>query len=271
MADQSSYSTLASFLGDPAFPKLAIEFPRGGKIRLYQDLYMRYSRLALSHEQDRPVAIAGLEKRLIHSFGVHGGFGVLDDDTPGLLRRSLLWCRASDVGSLERINFQDNGRQKVHHGVPSPPTWSWMAYHGGIEYLDLPFDEVEWENDDILSPWTSSQPGTWYSSDPGRHTTGLSVIVREFDLEATAKPDSRLVYDIPTTASGLRMEAKCVILGKMKGADQSEKNRLHYVMLVSPTFPQVSRAGLAYKRVGVGCMPGHLIHVDEAGELARVF
>lgn len=242
---------------------------------------MRYSRLALSHEQDRPMAIAGLERRLIHSLNVHGGFGVLDNDSPGgvldddslgLLRRSLLWCRASDVASLQRINFQDNGRQKVHHSVPPPPTWSWMAYRGGIEYLDLPFDGVEWEKDEILSPWTNSQPGTWYSSDPGRHVTGLSVIARDFDVEATPKPDSRLVYDIPTTASGLRLDEKCVILGRMKGTGQPKKDMLgHYVMLISPQSPHVSRAGLAYKRVGVGYMPEHLIHLGEVGELARVY
>lgn len=249
-----------------------MESSRGGKIRLYQDLYMRYSRLALSHQQDRPIAIAGLEKRLIQSFGVHGGFGVLDDNSPGLLRRSLLWCRSSEEASLERISFQDNGRQQAVHGLPPPPSWSWMAYRGAIDYLDLPFDKVEWEEHDILSPWSSSEPGTWYSSGSGRGATGLSVNVRAFESTAKERRDSRLVYDITgTKAGGPLRESKCVILGRVKNPGQPVRERLHYVMLVSPSTPQARRGELVYERDGVGYMPGHLIYIDQPAELARVF
>lgn len=231
---------------------------------------MRYSRLALSHQWDRPIAIAGLEKRLIQSFaGVHGGFGVLDDDNPGLLRRSLLWCRGSDEASLEKIDFQVSVPRHSEHRVPPPPTWSWMAYRGGIEYMNLPFDQVKWEENDILSPWSSSPAGTWYSSDSGGAVTGLSVIVRGFDREAVTNPNSALFFDIPADSGGLRPEANCVILGRMKSQKLPEHERLHYVMLVSPWTTQVSRRGLIYRRVGVGYMPGHLIR-DAPVILARV-
>lgn len=270
-ANQRLDSTLASFLGDPSFPKVAMESSRGGKIRLYQDLYMRYSRLALSHPQDRPIAIAGLEKRLIQSFEVYGGFGVLDDSTPGLLRRSLLWCRGADEAGLEEISFPASGRQQAVHDVPPPPSWSWMAYRGGIDYLDLPFDEVEWEEYDILSPWSSSSPGTWYSSDSGRGATGLSVNVRAFDPAARSRSDSRLVYDMATKPEGPLWLEKCVILGRVKNPGQPARERLHYVMIVSPATSLARRRGPVYKRSGVGYMPGHLIDTDQPAELARVF
>lgn len=253
---KTSSSTLASFLGDPAFPKVALESSRGGKILLYQDLYKRYSRLKLSHQVDRPIAIAGLEKRLIHSFKVHGGFGVLDDDKPGLLRRSLLWCRGEDK-FLERIDFGANQQQHVAHEVPPPPSWSWMAYRGAIEYLSPPFNEVEWESEDILSPWANAEAGTWmYSGDSRQQRTGLSVNVRAFKAaEAATRADSKLIFDSEVDSSGSGPSLKCVIMGRMKGSHQNGQSRIHYIMLVRPTcFGK-------YERIGVGYLPGDLIEL----------
>lgn len=265
------HSTLASFLGDPAFPKVAIDSSRGGKIRLYQDLYSRYSRLGLSHQQDRPIAIAGLEKRLIESFDVHGAFGVLDDGKHGLLRRSLLWCRGSDQPTLERLDFHQNERQQTPHRAPHPPSWSWMAYKGGIDYLDLPFDSVDWEEHDILSPWQSYQPGTRYSSDGGARTVPrLSVIARRFDIENVQRKGSMLIYDTPSGSVGPPPGLKCVILGKMKKSLRPEHERLHYVMLVSPRVSTGGYDKMAYERVGVGYMPGYLIHVDGPAPMEMV-
>lgn len=232
---------------------------------------MRYSRLGLSHQEDRPIAIAGLEKRLIQSFGVHGGYGVLDDDTSGLLRRSLLWCRGSDQASLERINFQSVEQQRIVHGVPPPPSWSWMAYQGGINYLKLPFDQVEWENHDILSPWSSAPKGTWYSSDSGRGSPALSVNVRAFKSEAAARSDSLFIYDNPAKASDFVTGLGCVILGRTKSQAHIQQARTHYVMLVIPMGSGVGQRGLRYERVGVGEMPGYLIELQEPAILARLY
>lgn len=230
---------------------------------------MLYSRLAFSHQKDRPIAIAGLEKRLIQSFGVHGGFGVLDDDGPGLLRRSLLWCRGSDEASLDRISFGGSDRAQVTHEVPPPPSWSWMAYQGGIDYLNLPFGKVEWDQVDILSPWTSSQPGTWYSSDPGSALTGLSVLVRDFESGDVVRSNERIIYDTPKS-SGSWPGLKCVVLGRTLNPEQDVRDSTHYVLLVKSKLPQVGRGGPFYERAGVGYMPGHRIQLDEPGMLARV-
>lgn len=262
-------STLASFLGDPVFPKIAIESSRGGKIRLYQDLYMLYSRLAFSYDHDRPIAIAGLEKRLVQSFGVYGGFGVLDDGRPGLLQRSLLWCRGSEEASLEKIRFDGHDQLQVTHETPPPPSWSWMAYKGGIEYLNLPFGEVDWEEIDILSPWSTSLPGTWYSSDPDTGPTGLSVIARKFEFGDNERVDERLIYDTPElTGSGSGL--KCVVLGRTKNSGQEVRDSTHYVLLVRPKVPQVNRGGPFYERAGVGYMPGNRIRLGQRGVLAKV-
>src|SRR5438477_11418672 len=113
-------SRKASFLGDSDFPRSVDSFVKGMKIDLYQDLYERFSNLQLSFPEDRPVAIKGLETRLIRTFGTTGGFGIFDI----YLHRCLLWQRSGDT--LRRIPSFRGGQV---------PSWSWMAYTGGIRYL----------------------------------------------------------------------------------------------------------------------------------------
>ncbi|KAG6359198.1 hypothetical protein INS49_012718 [Diaporthe citri] len=227
------------------FPEVAMRFNRGGKIRLFQDLYSNYSRLGLSHDADRPVAIAGIEKRLISSLEVRGGFGVLDDGNRGLLWRSLLWQRARDAPSgLKRIEFEL--LKGVAVAIIPPPSWSWMTYKGAIDYMDLPFNEVDWEEKDIWSRWSRGTGNSWsYSGD-----------------FLTAN----IVLDDPDRTDELESFLKCVVLGRLKGQEkESSDARTHYVLLVTPVSPQGQDLSLIYNRVGVGYMPGGLIDFSEQG------
>lgn len=245
---------------------------RGGKIRLYQDLYAQYSHLEFSHYEDRPVAIAGLEKRLISSLGLRGGFGMLDDTNPGLLRRSLLWHRAKDQEDLYLINFSgtdDQASKRV-----APPTWSWMAYRGAIQYLDPPFDQVDWETKDIISPWAKNTLGTWsYSRDISIEPRSLRVIVRDFDPATTAAAGadgaSTIILDAPSLTPLSGVMSKCVILGRLKDeSGESAGDRRHFVMLVKPAD---SASPDKYLRAGVGFMPGRFIHFERTGAVAHVW
>ncbi|KAK0713433.1 heterokaryon incompatibility protein-domain-containing protein [Lasiosphaeria miniovina] len=132
---------LASFLGNPHFPsKLSSNLTdRGEKIRFYEDIYKRYSRLDLSRITDRAVAIAGLERRMLTDLNARGGFGIFDDGR-SLLPRTLLWRRGEGDAAAA------NRRAR-------PPSWSWAAYDGVIDFLTLPLGEVDWREDQIYSPW----------------------------------------------------------------------------------------------------------------------
>lgn len=233
----------------------------GGKIRLFQDLYSKYSRLELSHDTDRPVAIAGIEKQLISSFDVRGGFGILDDGGSGLLWRSLLWKRAQDASSgLKRIEFEL--LQGVAVAIIPPPSWSWMAYKGAIDYLGLPFEKVDWEENDIYSRWSRGAGKSWsYSGDYLTCPLELTVHGRSFDLqEARTSGSASIVLDDPDRADNLEPFLKCVILGRSKGqAEESRDARTHYLLLVTPTTTQDGGSSPDYNRVGVGYMPGALI------------
>lgn len=243
-----------------------MEYSRGNKISLCQSLYKYYSRLKVNIPRDRSRAISGLERRLIHSFGVHGGFGVLEEEKdPAWLRRTLLWRRGEDVASLARIDFE----QDHEYGILNPPTWSWMAYHGGIDYMDPPSDAIEWDVNDVISPW---QTGTRHSNYPvssGIDSIYLSVIarnLRQFDSSS----DAHLIFDDPVHTDRSPEKVRCVVLGRLKDQGKAEEDGVHFVMLVDPRTPETSNKSFRYKRVGVGCMPKYYIDLDGPGTIVKV-
>ncbi|WAO91722.1 Protein kinase domain-containing protein [Fusarium falciforme] len=202
-------NTKAAFLGDPNFPDLAIKSSKGTKIRFYEELYEGYSRLDLTKAYDRPIAIAGLEQRLVNAFETHGGYGVFQGEFFG---RSLLWVRdARFTDKLKKIDFPSSQKYAV-------PTWSWMAYQGAITFMNLPFDEVDWEEgrDAIKSPWTwsdsSSSSTTWHT---GNSNENIDLTAYARDLVSPGSAEKGIVYDQGRT--GLTDgRLRCVVVGKEK-------------------------------------------------------
>jgi len=233
----------ASFLGDANFPHSVDDYVKGKKIKLWQGLYEQYSNLALSFKVDRPVAIRGLEKRLIFTLATVGGYGVFD-----LFRhRSLLWQRSGD--KLARISFPE-GR---HDYIPS---WSWMAYDGGIKYMDVPFGKVTW-NEDISSPFKA---GNLDSGAEGRLPLDIEAPICGLHEDA----NRHLILDEP--GRNFTRPLKCVIIGSNQHSEQDE-NRLHYVLVVTLIFRDASRI---YERVGVGILNNKQIVQAGLGETVHV-
>jgi hypothetical protein len=251
--DKNDDSKQASFLGDANFPQVAQRDSKGARIRLFQILYQQYSRLGFSVCTDRPVAIAGLETRLINAFDTSGGFGLFER----YLGRSLLWTRATDVPRLAKIPFQPAQSNPV-------PSWSWMAYEGAISFLDPPFGRIEWTVDvEFRSPDYSSggtparttSRGRMSSNRNGRRTE-LRVVARPFGVVATASRAgdflSGIVWDDPT-ASHDHGQLRCVVIGRLASETESETPagpaQKHWVLVVRELG-----AGL-YERVGAGLLP----------------
>jgi hypothetical protein len=241
-------SNLAAFLGDPNFPQIIMEARQGEKILRYQDLYKRYSRLGLSNPYDRPMAIDGLQRRLLRTMKSEGAFGVFDEgETRGLLRRSLLWHRGADTTSLSRIKFPAD---RVISAVPS---WSWMAYTGGIDYLKLDFDGVEWE--DIRSPWSRSADNVAHTEVRGGNIA-LTAVARDYDPNAALKGEALLILDNPGGSE--KPKTECVVLGRQKGPTPLE-GKIHYLLIVTPLTALGRDGGKLYERVGAGYLPGRCI------------
>ncbi|RYP56627.1 hypothetical protein DL769_009897 [Monosporascus sp. CRB-8-3] len=253
------YNNKAAFLGDPNFPRLAMDSSRGGQIYLYQDLYMKYSRLAFSRIDDRAIGIGGLEKRLISAFNTRGGFGVFDDGPGGgLLHGSLLWHRSSTENTLGRIVFSSDRSTSV-------PTWSWMAYKGAIDYLGLPFDGVEWERREVISPWTSP-PDNRQMRRASTHIStsfpALTCIAQDFTLASANSDDYKVIFDIPRKTDGLVM--KCVVMGRSKGMQPAAGQR-HSVLIVSPEASAAYGGERQYERIGAGYMSERYIVAHSPG------
>ncbi|KAK7427792.1 hypothetical protein QQZ08_005730 [Neonectria magnoliae] len=179
----------AGFLGDPNFPDLAMKSSKGTRIRFYEKLYEGYSRLGFTKAYDRPIAIAGLEQRLVNAFDTHGGYGVFQGKFFG---RGLLWIRdASLTAKLKRIDFPSQQKYVV-------PTWSWMAYEGAITFMKVPFDTVDWEEgkNSIRSPWTwsdsSSSSTTWHT---GNSDERIDLAAYARDISDLAAAESEIIYD----------------------------------------------------------------------------
>ncbi|KAF4835116.1 putative protein kinase [Colletotrichum tropicale] len=236
-------NNIAAFLGDPKFPEVAMRSTRGEMIYLYQMFYQQYSKLQFSKVEDRPFAIAGLEKRLLQGFTTRGGYGVFDDGK-GLLHRSLLWCRSLG-GTLGRIKFPVEKKIFV-------PTWSWMAYEGGIDYLDPEWNKTEWEQKDLRSPWSADSPAQ-YTTDKNSMIS-LDATARDFDEAKAVKENITLYFDMPDKADGRTPGLKCVILARPK-TGSTTTDRMCYVLLVAPQFTKRSEGLTVFERVGVGKMP----------------
>lgn len=248
---------LISYLGDPNFPsKLSgTGSNRGEKIRFYEDLYRQYTRLNLTWKKDRPVAIAALEKRLHRDLKSSGGFGVFDDNR-SLLPRSLLWQRGAEVASLAKIEFPDTTRL---------PTWSWMAYDGGIDFLNLPLGQVDWGVSEIKGNWTESHTLDVQRGPRQEQTnkTELSAKTRGFKMGTTGSKEFDIIYNIPDQVSKESTPLKCVLVGKLRNDNVPKEKTTYYVLVV--VQHESSSATEMYERVGVGRMLGEYIDLDNSG------
>ncbi|KAH7395183.1 heterokaryon incompatibility protein-domain-containing protein [Phaeosphaeria sp. MPI-PUGE-AT-0046c] len=262
------HNNMADFLGDPNFPDKAMRVPsRALKIEYFQGLYKQYSRLGFTRWEDRPVAIAGLEKRLQRAFNTKGRYGIFDDgnkDDGSLFHRSLLWRRAwgtddNNAGiPLEVITFPP---EKDFH----VPSWSWMAYKGGIDFTDPPYRSATWETREIIPPWTRGG----YQNPEINEDVAIAAVARDFDLKGRDPDEVKIAYD--TEQGSEKKRVQCVIVARSNDA-RSDMDRRYYVLLVIPTQDECDNdRWVKYKRVGAGFMLGKYITLSRPGREIRIY
>src|SRR3954453_549469 len=71
--------------------------------------------------------MSGLEDRIARALKCRRRYGIFQK----YLHRTLLWHASND--KVEEIPYSYD-----------MPSWSWMAYSGGIELLDVPLGGVDW-------------------------------------------------------------------------------------------------------------------------------
>lgn len=209
------------FLGDSDFPKYGLQYYKDERIRLVQHLYRDYCALDLTEATDRSKAILGLQTRLGRTFKSGAHRGVLWE----YFERTLLW-QAEVPGGLSEIPYEKNDLKAV-------PSWSWMARNGKIQYMDIPFNGVNWT-------------GRITRSDEEDRLLGEAshVSIDETELYNNTVLDSTEFKFDPGTWM-------CIVVGDMKTKRENE-DVTHYVLLVR--MESLDVLPHSYKRVGVGML-----------------
>ena len=226
---------------DPNFSNRLLKSGHLRTIEFIYFLFEDYSKRDLTERTDRSVAISGLEARITGALKCRSGYGIFQR----YLHRNLLWQRSDN--KMERIVYKN---QNV-------PSWSWMAYNGGIQFMDIPFGTVDWIDN--------------LRFDKGRELV-LITDVGEF-RDCTMEPDGKYyaILDFGRRKRGwIQYDAeededlfkeRCVVVGKKsiedsedgdsEDMDSEDGDRLdvkeYYILVVRPTSLDSE-----YKRVGVG-------------------
>ena len=221
-------------MGDPQFPDLAMK--ANAQHQVFQTIFRTYSRLELTRVADRPVAIMGVERRLAGAMSSGVAFGVFDHC--GHLHRSLLWRRAGDT-LLQRIEDESLG----------VPTWSWMAFQGAIDYVDVRSPKIMWNSGIALRPPKDGAPAE------------LRAPVTAFAVDELLRSPDLLVLDTHLNVN-LRT-LKCVVVGKEPGPSGSDPAEVYHVVVVAPSPAPPPGGSATYERRGIASV--RKIHIAPMG------
>lgn len=214
-------------------------------IMIIRYLYQQYSRLELTYNTDRCVAIAGLEAAIARSRNCKSVYGILDQ----FLYQSLSW-RRSDGCSMRPIDYKS----------VQLPSWSWMAYEGSIDYMETASDNVT----PAINLRLEEEPNPNISHFPTHRKHALVADVGVFlkcTLErvgpgwticATGLDVGRIWYDTDDSNHDL-LSKRCVVLARKTFPEKSYLDKF-YLLVVERTQNAVE-----YTRVGAGWIKcGHV-------------
>ncbi|KAF2819854.1 HET-domain-containing protein, partial [Ophiobolus disseminans] len=173
------------FMLDPNFPERLLGAGSKRTIEFIQFLSTEYSKRGLTEKTDRCAAISGLESRIAQARKCETRFGIFQS----FLHRCLLWQR-SEERNTDRIDYKD---QIV-------PSWSWMAYSGSVQFMDITFGGVEWVHslrfnrrfNKKWKPALVTDIGSFQKCNPERRGTGYVIL----DLDGTER--GQIQYDMET-------------------------------------------------------------------------
>jgi hypothetical protein len=224
------------FMLDPNFPERLLKAGNQRTIEFIQFLSTEYSKRGLTEKTDRCNAISGLESRIAQAKKCETRFGIFQS----YLHRCLLW---------QRLEERDTDR--IDYGAHIVPSWSWMAYNGSIEFMDIPFSKVEWVRSLTFNkrnrrrrlnkkwkPALVTDIGSFQRCNPERRGTGYAI----FDLGGTER--GWIQYDMETHK---HLDAeRCVVVGR-DSCDSDAGKRKYYILVVRSTGMENE-----YTRVGAG-------------------
>ena len=194
-------------------------------VELIHALFENYSKRHLTKATDRAIAISGLHDRIEGALKCQSRYGIFEL----YLHKNLLWQASGS--KMERIPYPEG----------EVPSWSWMAYTGGVRFMKTLDFHVR-----------------WYDSLRFDTERKLALIANVgYFRNCTAEPDGtgHIIFDFRKVRRGwlqynvegivdLRM-LRCVCVGKDRGYPFSTKK--YYILVVRSTSIDGE-----YERVGSG-------------------
>jgi len=221
---------------DPHFPDRLVKSGYERTVEFIEFLSEQYSKRGLTEKTDRCVAISGLVNRIarVRSCGLR--YGIFQP----YLHRNLLWQRSREE-KMKRIGYE----------TEIVPSWSWMAYDGGIEFMDIPFHEVYWMASlrfnkmrkyvwfgKKLKPALVTDICVFQNCDAEKRDISYAI------LDSSKAERGWIRYDVGES-EGLDVE-RCVVVGREDYGNELELMKF-YILVVRPTSVDNE-----YTRAGVG-------------------
>ncbi|KAM5359226.1 hypothetical protein ACJZ2D_014653 [Fusarium nematophilum] len=245
------------FILDPNFPHRLTQSGYQRTVDFVKFLFKKYSTSGLTFESDRDVAIYSLTERMGHALRSEVRYGIVRC----FLSSLLLWKRTKE-DKTARINY----------GGRTVPSWSWMAYPGGIDFisdakqslmvprsadLDLPDDDVTLTvkvrqfkdcriGQDVFSraafAWTRKVGSLWFDVADRIGQDGNQFAIFARTAFALPRKVGSLWFDVAECTEFKH----CVVVG-MGDNGKKDPRKTYYFLLVRETQ---GRGG--YERLGVG-------------------
>ena len=199
-------------------------------------LLENYSKRSLTEDTDRYVAISGLEARIARARRRQSRYGTFEE----FLHRNLMW------------QSSDNMMKRIEYKTRNVPSWSWMAYNGGIQFMDIPFGKVDW----IVNLRFDEERKSTLIADVGKFRNYKMkpdgdhyAVLNSFRMKI-----GWIWYDVDE-GKNLR-EERCVVVGR-----KSNKGvKKYYILVVRPTGVDGE-----YSRVGVGLIRSDCVVRERVG------
>ncbi|WAO97154.1 HET domain-containing protein [Fusarium falciforme] len=252
------------FILDPNFPYRLSQSGYQRTVHFVRFLFRKYSTSGLTFESDRDVAIYSLVERMRHSLRSEVRYGIVRC----FLSPLLLWKRTNE-DKTAMINYGDR----------TVPSWSWMAYPGGIDfisdtqkrlmvppsaYLDFTDDEdtltvqvrrfkdcrIASRNARTAFAWTRKVGFSWFDLADRIGQDGKQYAIFASNVFAWTRKVGSLWFDVAD-----RIEFKqCVVVGMGDDDGRKDPQKTYYFILV-----REKQDGEGYERLGVGKVEGRYV------------
>ncbi|KAK4205828.1 hypothetical protein QBC37DRAFT_464877, partial [Rhypophila decipiens] len=226
------------FFLDPNFPSRLNKSRYVRTVEFVQFLFRKYSTSGLSYATDRDVAIDSLIERMAQVLETEVRYGIFRCFFGSL----LLWKRDKDKTS------------PISYSNRSVPSWSWMAYPGGIDFI-------------VGAKRTLKVPR---AVDLGLIEDGkaLNVKVRKFsgDFRMEDKGEEYAIVDGTEQvgllwrdmADPIRLEdCNCVVVSMVEDEEKEGARQTYHVLIILE-----KAEGGGYERVGAGKVEARYVSSD---------